>query len=356
MFINAEAEKLIGNELVSMFRAANLCVANVEAPLVDMVSPINKFGPCLSSSVAAAAGISGIGVKVAALANNHIMDHGEQGLLSTVRALKEHGIACLGVGENQNEAAMPCIVQIGEKRIGIYACVEHEFSCAGEGTSGANPFDMLESPDHVAALKQACDYLIVLYHGGKEYYQYPSPMLQKVCRKLVDKGADLVLCQHSHCIGCKEEYKDSVIVYGQGNFLFDCNEHPLTKTGLIVRIKDDFSIDYIPVEKTDAVVRMAKGKTGEEILLDFLRRSEEIKLPGFIDKQYAAFADKMIVQYVVKMSLWGDRLLFKIVNRLTNGRYAKMKTKAFLRKKGLRVSNYIECEAHRELLLKGLSR
>ena len=42
-------------------------------------------------------------------------------------------------------------------------------------------------------LKKQCDYVIVLYHGGKEHYRYPSPYLQKVCRKIVDKGADIVV-------------------------------------------------------------------------------------------------------------------------------------------------------------------
>ena len=79
------------------------------------------------------------------------------------------------------------------KKIGIYACVEHEFTVATEKESGANPIDLLETPDHIVELKKQCDYVIVLYHGGKEQYRYPSPNLQKTCRKLVEKGADLVV-------------------------------------------------------------------------------------------------------------------------------------------------------------------
>ena len=60
-----------------------------------------------------------------------------------------------------------------------------------------------------------------IINGGKEHYRYPSPDLQKICRKFIDKGADLVVCQHSHCIGCEEKYNHGTIVYGQWNFLFD---------------------------------------------------------------------------------------------------------------------------------------
>lgn len=38
---------------------------------------------------------------------------------------------------------------------------------------------------------------------------------------MVDCGADMIICQHSHCIGSFEKYKQSGILYGQGNFILD---------------------------------------------------------------------------------------------------------------------------------------
>ena len=130
----------------------------------------------------------------------------------------------LGVGENKTISAKPFVLSVSNKKIGVYACTEHEFSIAEDNKPGANPFDPLESFDHVSNLKKDCDYVIVLYHGGKEHYRYPSPMLQRVCRKFVEKGAGLVICQHSHCIGCEEKYLDGTIVYGQGNFIFNTHK------------------------------------------------------------------------------------------------------------------------------------
>ena len=37
---------------------------------------------------------------------------------------------------------------------------------------------------------------------------HDSEYVEKYTNKFVDKGADLVICQHSHCIGCKEIYND----------------------------------------------------------------------------------------------------------------------------------------------------
>ena len=49
------------------------------------------------------------------------------------------------------------------------------------------------------------------------------------------QGADAVICQHSHSMGCAEYYKDSYI-YGQGNFIFDANDNEYWNNGLIVVI------------------------------------------------------------------------------------------------------------------------
>jgi len=84
------------------------------------------------------------------------------------------------------EAAKPLLVEQDGKKIGIYACAETEFSIAEDNRAGANPFDPLESLDHIADLKSKCDFVIVLYHGGKELYRFhhlPQEGVQKNCRK-----------------------------------------------------------------------------------------------------------------------------------------------------------------------------
>jgi len=55
----------------------------------------------------------------------------------------------------------------------VYTCAEHEFTIATENTPGANPFDPLESLDHIQELKSKCDFVLVLYHGEKAHYRYP---------------------------------------------------------------------------------------------------------------------------------------------------------------------------------------
>ena len=211
IFENAQMEKIVDEGIRTVFSKAGYRIFNLEVPLTDLEEPIKKCGPNLIASTASVVGLKQLGIDFLTLANNHILDQGEKGMWSTTEQLDKAGIAYAGVGRNPVEAARPYIVELDRKKIGIYCCAEHEFSIVSEKQAGANPFDPLESLDHIAGLKTMCDYVICLYHGGKEHYRYPSPNLRKTCRKIVEKGADLVICQHTHCIGCEEKWLDGTI-------------------------------------------------------------------------------------------------------------------------------------------------
>lgn len=212
-FESGDAKTLLGEELNSILQNADYRIFNLEIPLTDREYPIPKCGPNLIAPTKCVAGYKAMNVDLMTLANNHILDQDQKGLESTCKTLDAVGIAYTGVEQTPEEATEPYIFECDGKRIGVYACAEHEFSIVTEYSAGANPVDLQETPDHIVALKAECDYVIVLYHGGKEQYRYPSPNLQKVCRKLVEKGADLVVCQHSHCIGCEEKIPEGVRLF-----------------------------------------------------------------------------------------------------------------------------------------------
>ena len=339
--------EIIDKNLENKLRQFDFRIFNLEVPFTDKEAPIKKCGPNLIAPTSCINGIKKLGVNLFTLANNHIMDQDVQGLKSTINVLKENKIDYVGAGGNLGEATKPYIIEKNGKKVGVYACAEHEFSIAEENYPGANPFDPFESLDHIVALKEQCDYVIVLYHGGKEHYRYPSPYLQKACRKMCDKGADLVVCQHSHCVGCEEKYNNSTIVYGQGNFIFDAKSDEFWNSSILISVSliDDIKIEYVPLEKENGIVKFAKN---EDVLSDFYKRSEEINEDGFIEKKYAEFSEYMLQGYIYTMC--GTSFPFRILNKICGYRLKKKISK----KRVLAIQNYIECEAHRELLLKGL--
>ena len=354
LFANGDLYALVGKELTKLLNEVDYRVFNLETPLVDLCTPIDKCGPALRADCSTVVGLKKIGVDLLTLANNHIMDQGENGLQSTIETLNRNNISFLGVGCNSIEAQRPLIVNIKNKKIGFYACAEHEFSIVGGKKSGANPFDPLESFNHIVELRKDCDYVIVLYHGGKEHYQYPSPMLQRICRKFVEWGANLVVCQHSHCIGCEEKYGNGTIVYGQGNFIFDSNDGPYSGTSLLIKINDNFSIDYSPLVKVEKGVRLATGEDASKIMSEFTSRSEQIKENGFVEKEYSRFAKQMMNKYLLTCSGYNHKIFLRILNKLSGYRLSSFLAKKYKKKEILAIQNFIECEAHRELLIEGL--
>lgn len=354
LFESGKAEELLGKELVECLNSADYRIFNLEVPLTDREQPIPKCGPNLIAPTGCVVGYQAMGVDLLTLANNHILDQDQQGLESTIKTLNQAGIAYTGVGSTPEEAAKPYVFTCDGKRIGVYACAEHEFSIVTNHSAGANPIDLLESPDHVAKLKEQCDYVIVLYHGGKEHYRYPSPNLQKVCRKLVEKGADLVVCQHSHCIGCEEKYLHGTIVYGQGNFLFDDDDSEFWKTSLIILLDERNDITYIPIMKSANVVRMANEENATKIIFDFNTRSKEIRDEVFVESEYRKFANKMIGSYLGTITGKSRNFVFRIINKITRGKWSAKVVGKILRKDKLPILNFLMCEAHIELLVDAL--
>src|SRR5690606_7368823 len=130
--------------------------------------------------------------------------------------------------------------------------------------------DPYEDLDLIAELKRQVDCLVIIYHGGIEHYEYPSPSLQKKCRKFIDKGADFVTCQHSHCVGTLEEYANKKILYGQGNTLFGYRESDDSwNQGLLVKLrlsKTDLELELIPIHATKEGVKLMDGAKAKELL------------------------------------------------------------------------------------------
>lgn len=351
-FENADTDYLIGGELQSLFGGADYLFLNLEVPLTDHADPIEKCGPNLIAPCSAVEGLKAINPYCYGLANNHIMDQGPQGLFSTLSLLEAAGLSFVGAGNDLSAASKPLLFEKDGLKLGIYACAEHEFTIARKAYPGANPYDPLESFDHVAALSKHCDLTVVVYHGGKEYYRYPSPLLQKTCRKFIDKGADLVICQHSHCVGCEELYKDRRIVYGQGNFLFDLGDDEFWRSGIVTSVLFDeaggLQIKHHPIVKTGNAVRLASGKDRKDILEGFESRSEQIKDPDFIEREYGEFSKQGLREY--HMRVLGFTFLSRLMNKLSFAPYFK---KRYSRLAELAIVNMLECEAHRELASAG---
>ena len=360
LFATASTEDLLGTPLKKLLDSVSYRIFNLETPLTDKETPIEKCGPRLRADTATIVGLKDFGVDFFTLANNHILDQGAEGLLTTMQTLDDADISYAGAGKNPAEAMRSHVVGIEGKKIGIYCCAEHEFTIVTDDTPGANPYDPLESFDHVRDLRQQCDYLVVLYHGGKEYCRYPSPGVRKMCRKFVDFGADIVLCQHTHCIGCEEDYTGKKIVYGQGNFLFDHSEKEEWQTSLLVEcdISDDgANTFYHPFRKHGNKTRLADKEDAKNIMDSFRARSQELLSNEIWKKRYNEFAQQSYQQLMLRVNGQFYRsVVFRALSRLCGPKFTDYYLKKCYNKNALLVlRNTVESESWRELLLEAIN-
>lgn len=358
LFIAGTTEELVGTEIANKINSADFRIFNLEGALTNLKSPISKSGPIISAAEESINGIKKLKTDLLVLSNNHILDEGQIGIERTISVLNNNKISYIGIGKTEKERRNPFIFEKDGIKVGIYNCCEHEFSITEEGFYGANPYDPLYVFDDVRTLNKNCDFVIVLFHGGKEYIRYPSPNIQRIFRKFAECGANAVIAQHTHCIGSDEEFNNSLLLYGQGNFLFDTEISEFTNTGLLIKFSfytdKTFTYEYIPVCKNNNVTRIATDEEKNTILTELDNRSKKILEPDFLKKVYTNNATEYLRGYLLNMHIGTkiDTILLRIFLLLPY----KMQKKFFKKfeNKLLALLNYFNCESHRELIQKGL--
>lgn len=334
-------------ELYPLMKEAAYCIANLECVLTDCPKPVEKCGPVLYGATCCAQTIADAGVQAISLANNHIRDCGDEGVISTLEACRKAGIATFGAGRDLTEASLEHRFEVAGKQIAIVSFCEREFNYIHDSRMGGKALDVYEDFDRLRTLKAEVDYLIVLFHGGIEYHRYPSPLLQKKSRKMVECGADLVLCQHSHCVGSYETYQDGLILYGQGNSIFGCRKgNKMWNEGLVVsvNIEECINVELLPVETIEGGM-VVQAKSPEAISEPLRERSVMVSDTAFIEKQWNDFCKRQETDYLPLLWGWGVNLIR--INRILKNLLVKL----FVRKRPRNVSyNLVRCDAHREVV------
>jgi poly-gamma-glutamate capsule biosynthesis protein CapA/YwtB (metallophosphatase superfamily) len=358
-FENNDTDSLL-NEVKSVLTSADLLVGNMEFPLTDNCQKAIKTGPILYGKEEYIEFFKAAGFTALGLGNNHIKDCGKRGVLSSLEICKSNGIKTVGAGINERKAKKPLIIERNGLKVGIMAFAEHEFNAAYENEPGANLFDVYTDYDQIESFKKDVDYLIIMYHGGIEYYPYPSPLLQKKCRKMIDKGADYVTCQHSHTIGVEEKHNHGIILYGQGNMIYGYRKYDLDwNEGLLIKINLegkgevlDVSIEYIPIKTTrTSNIRPMNKKESESLFLKMLNRCGRLKEDGFIEDNWTKFCESKKSLYLPQ--LYGKSRIFNKLNRIFNNKLIKL---SYSDKNLMITKNIIRCESHNEVISSILNR
>lgn len=190
---------------------------------------------------------------VVQLANNHILDCGEEGVRTTLARLAADGIQQVGVNGTADDAARPRVLELKGLRIGWVA---HTFSVNFKPFPEDKPWLVNMTPMHlvpdvdvsaieaqVRACRQAgCDLVFVSLHWGLEFEFYPHPDQVRWAHAFADAGADAVFGHHPHVPQPVEIYHSPgdparavPILYSLGN-LTSVVSHPSNVVSLVARL------------------------------------------------------------------------------------------------------------------------
>jgi hypothetical protein len=348
-----DPKRLVDHEVISMFKSSDYNIVNLEAPVTSSQSKINKSGPHIKSDSSSTKDLfSALKINLATLANNHILDYDEQGVMETLAFCNEHNISTVGAGKNKIDAAHTHYFETSNGKIGIINISENEWASATEQTAGANGMELIDDVYAIQETKKTCDYVIVIVHGGHEYYNLPSPRMQKQYRFYVDNGADLVVGHHTHCISGMEIYKKKEIYYSLGNFLFTKpSEFNDWYYGIVLQVEISKFKElrakpiFVTQSKEDFSLSIIKGQEYDEIHKQFIEYSNIIGIETRLNQSWMDFIQKKQKQYESywsPLSFIGNKYLRYALSKMwMSGRNTLSGRTLFL--------NLLRCEAHAEL-------
>lgn len=346
LFQQKETSLLFGN-IMPNIKNANYSIVNLEAPIVtsDGAKPIMKSGPCLKTTSETIEVLKEAGFKAVTLANNHIFDYGQEGVVDTIEYLNNIGVEYVGAGENTIAARCVKYIEIKEKRLAIINVCEHEFSVSNNVHGGANGIDVIDTASDIIEARTKADYVICIIHGGIEYYQFPTPRMKKWYRHFVDVGADAVINHHQHCFSGYEIYKGKPIFYGLGNFNFQSffRSQKTWNEGYAVQLElsDNISFKLIPYTQNAETVGI--------ILRDYDTFNTEIELLNDI-----ILDDERLQKAFDEYTVLNSRGILQSLlpsNRILRTLYRRGFIRSFFDEKAqITIKNKLSCESHLELM------
>ena len=236
-----EDEQLLSRSVLDFFHSADHTVANVEGALIDAVDDGSRGVFFHSMNPEATKVLKKMGADIWSIGNNHTMDAGREGVISTKKIAAELGCMTMGAGLNDIEASEP--VYLDEAGgIGMFN-VSYMNECIPATATEPGIFrwdDMELIEKRIAEIKSKCRWCVIVSHSGEEFTSLPSPYTRDRYLKFLELGADVVVGHHPHVPENYELFDDGkAIFYSLGNFIFDTNYqrvHLYTDLGILLKL------------------------------------------------------------------------------------------------------------------------
>ena len=235
------------------FRQADAVVINLECPLTSRHTPVGKKF-VFRAEPELAEGLRRAGVTHAALANNHTIDQGREGLADTYHALRKAGITPLGYGRTADEQAAPVVIRKGSLEVALFNTIPLPIENwpQAEGKPDICRVSVRRLAAAIRKYKAAHPgtRVVAVLHWGTEFQPVPDMQQRYDARLLAQAGADAIVGHHPHVPQPADSVGSVPVFYSLGNFVFD-PIHPAAQKAAMTLLRftpAGMEAETIPVE------------------------------------------------------------------------------------------------------------
>ncbi|WP_238455540.1 CapA family protein [Desulfolucanica intricata] len=213
--------KPIFEPVAEYLNSADLTIGNLETRLAGKERGYSGY-PCFNCPAALADDLKVLGVDILATANNHSMDMGYNGLITTLNNLEQAGLEYIGNARSPEERKRLLIKEVKGIKLGFlnYTETTNGIPLPPGKEYAVNMVDLDIIKQDIENLKKKhVDLVIVYLHFGTEYMRQPTAAQKKLARDILNSGADIILGDHVHVLQPMEKIHEKFIIYSLGNFI-----------------------------------------------------------------------------------------------------------------------------------------
>lgn len=365
------------NDFIDVFQGNDLNVTDLECPLTLSDKARAKIGPHQKAHPDCIGILKYANIGLVAMANNHIMDYGEEGARETIGLCRAEGIRTVGIGRGQEAEGRehgaeggergagskeqragsrePYVLEVKGKRIAILNFADNEFLTSTDGELRANPIDPVNNYYDIRKAKEENDFVILIVHGGNEFYNLPSSRIKNLCHFYIDQGVDAIISHHTHRFSGYEVYQGKPVFYGLGNFIYDWPGRVNTgwNQGYVVRLLIGEKIDFEIIPLKQGNEKPGVFHLNEDETADFNKElhglnaiiADDLKL----EAEFRKYCETVFPMYDAYIEPFFGRWITALQKR-------RLLPKLMTRRKRLLLLNLTRCESHREVLLTMLKK
>lgn len=216
-------------DVLPLLQKNDLNLVNLEAPLTTYKKQQTRKATNLKADPSRVQTLTDAGINVVNIANDHILDFFEEGLMDTMEHLRKSGIEHVGAGVDAEKAAEPAILTKKGITIGILGFTDNEPYWAALKQPGTNYISIGDiKPVKLAinAVRNQVDILIVTIHWGDKMVGKPLQEFIDFAHQIVDLGVDIIHGHGNHVFQGIEIYNGKVIMYDTGDLIDDYGVDP----------------------------------------------------------------------------------------------------------------------------------